>query len=151
MDARNKAKLSQEKLAEKFGCDRSSISNMETGRIPLSPAMMMAYNTFLNVDMNLLKELTSDQKNTRGREKLNKKFKIAEKLASYERKELSPTLQSLIKKNPDIIEALNDPVALKVFLTVHKTSDDIKQMYDVILSLPKKKRKALLTFVESMD
>ena len=80
-------------------------------------------------------------------EKENKDLK-QEQSALEDLHKVSQELNMKQHLDGDIIEALNDPVAVKALLVTHKNSEDIKMairhMLDCLPSLPLEKRQALL-------
>ncbi|MBU1863292.1 MAG: helix-turn-helix domain-containing protein [Candidatus Omnitrophica bacterium] len=155
-EARKKKGWTQKDLADRIGTSSSYISMIESEeKIPNDLTLDLLADK-LGLGKERLHGLAEDKRLDNEVIKLKQRHAaIAEKRGEYNPEELPGNLQSLIKKHPEITEALNDPVALKVFLAVHKTSSDVKETCKIILdslpSMPDKKRKAILTLIEGIE
>lgn len=49
--ARDEAGMNQDRMAELLGCSRRTIVRYETGRMPVPPAVIMAYHVACEVDL----------------------------------------------------------------------------------------------------
>lgn len=151
VEARNRKGWTQEETAGKLGTSRGHFAKIEIeGEFP-GITLINKIAEILGIDRyQLFDAITKDKKE---KEQAKLRQKIKEPRADYSN--LPNKVRFLIKKHPEIVEALNDPVALKVFLAVHKTSSDIKETCKAILealpSMPEKKRKAILTLIEGME
>lgn len=137
---RERADINKTDLAKKVGKSAAYLMNIEAGRTKKPPTLDLVEK--LSSALNLNTKEQSEFMRTAALERLPKKERAI--LDNY-RLESSA---SHAKISPDIIEALQDPVAVKALIMTHKNSEDIKKsikhMLECFPILSPDKRQAIL-------
>jgi transcriptional regulator with XRE-family HTH domain len=141
---REKKGLSKTELAKKIGVSPIYIMNIEAGR--KKPPTLERVSQIINILSLTDKEINDFLK-----------LAIAERIPPKERELfIKQYLQKPIEVRPsitpEILEALQDPIALKALLITHKNKQDIKNTIKNVLeclpNLTSEKRKAILALCQ---
>ena len=126
---RNRSGLNKTDFAKKIGKSPAYVMNLESGRRkPPTYELCKKIVQVLNISKHEMKEF------------LKMAFEERSEGSNEEFLQILRTEDGLSNKlSPDILEALQDPIAVKALLVTHKNSDDIKNtikhMLDCLPSL----------------
>ncbi len=154
--------IDQKELAHKLGISIVHMNHIEKGNRNPSFLLLHAIINKLNINKkygNELIELYKQEQQERNLKQLQtsatRKIRVTDQAKLTETVSIERTtplpkkMQALIRKHPEIADALEDPVAVKALLGVHKTKGDVKEGIKLLLGLPAEKRRAILTLVEA--
>jgi transcriptional regulator with XRE-family HTH domain len=150
---RNRENLSKTNLAQKIGVTVSYIIDIEAGRKRPPPfEMCEKISKTLNISLEEQKifyKAAWDERTGESDDKFIQELRTHVKLVGDKAEKIMQKIESRSDIPPDILAALQDPIAVKALLATHKNTQDIKNTIKVMLeyipNLSQDKRQAIIS------